>query len=502
LRLARVVVEKKHWFYRIAIMLKTLSFINRPLGVAILLQVALAISAGHAQYPLQPSLDVAQFQDKARQPYLEIYYSLPEAAITYEPDTAGANKCRLLLSLQIYCERALWASQIWKIEKPFADTSELRRPQCLVDALIYLVDKPGRYRMVLQVRDLLQPGRIDSAAVEIEVQHFSPEKLEISGVELAAAIKPSAAPTAFAKHGQEVIPNVTALFGEGAPELYYYFEAYHLLQNVPGRKYKAFCRIHDAEGKIVEGTDNLFRTKTKRFDSSVEMGMIGIAQLPSGKYRLRCGIADSAATELASREKEFFVYNPGVSASRPRGEAEAQKIAAGPLQSLDEKALDEEFVRMIFLATANDRKFYKNLANANAKREFISSLWQSARAGETLSALAYRQRYLARAQEAAPRFKSLNRPGWKTDRGRVYILHGPPSRLDRSPSSTTTLPFETWTYDNLNGQGGVVFVFADRAGFGNYEQIHSTLQGELQDPHWRRLIMRSSSEANRAHEMQ
>lgn len=484
--------------------LNTFGLALRSWIAVILAQLVLTFAICQAQPRLQPSLDVAQFQDKARQSYLEIYYSLPEAAVKYVPDNAGMYSCRVLFALQIYFELKLWAAKSWKIEKSLAGAEPSQRSQQFVDVLSYLVDAPGRYRMVLQAKDMNQAGPIDSATTEIDVRHFSPDKLEVSDIELASLIKPGTPATAavFKKHEQEVIPNVTALFGEGAPELYYYFEAYHLLQNVPGRKYKTFCRIHGADGKIVEGAGTSFRTKTKRFDSSVEMGMIGIAKLPSGKYRLSCGIADSTATVLASREKEFFVYNPSVSASQPQSDAEALKIVAGPLQSLDEKALDEEFARMIFLATSNDRKFYKHLSNANAKREFISSLWQSARAGEALTVLAFRQRYLARAQEAADRFKSSNRPGWKTDRGRVYILHGPPSHIDRSPSSTRTLPFETWTYDNLKGQGGVVFVFADRAGFGNYEQIHSTLQGELQDPNWQRLIMRGSSNENRMNEIQ
>ncbi|MGH7456986.1 MAG: GWxTD domain-containing protein, partial [bacterium] len=360
--------------------------------------------------------DAAQFQDKAGQSYLEIYYSLPEAAIKYVPGANGAISCRLLLALQIYHDRKLWASKSWKIEKSFAGAPELQNTQHLVDVLSYLVDTPGRYRMELQVRDLNQPDRADSAGAEIEVRRFSPEKVELSDLELASAIRPSAAssPAVFTKYAQEVIPNAMTLFGEGAPELYYYFEAYHLTQNVPGRKYKTLCRIHNPAGEIVENTGSAFRTKIKRFDASVEIGMMNIASLPSGKYRLVYGIADSAETLLASREKTFFVYNPSVGGEQNVNGAALPKIAAGPLHDLDEKALDKEFARMFFLATPNDRKFYKNLVNVQAKREYIASLWQSTRPDEAQTGLAYRQLYLLRAEDAEKRFKSPSRPGWKT----------------------------------------------------------------------------------------
>ncbi|MGH7598042.1 MAG: GWxTD domain-containing protein [bacterium] len=483
--------------------LKVFELARRFRAAVILSQIALTLSSSHAQPRLKPNLDAAQFQDKAGQSYLEIYYSLPETAIKYVPGANGAISCRLLLALQIYHDRKLWASKSWKIEKSFAGAPELQNPQHLVDVLSYLVDTPGRYRMSLQVRDLNQPGRSDSAEAEIEVRRFSPEKLELSDLELASAIRPQTAssPAVFTKYAQEVIPNAMTLFGEGAPELYYYFEAYHLMQNVRGRKYKTLCRIHNPEGEVVENMGSAFRTKIKRFDASVEIGMMNIASLPSGKYRLVYGIADSAETLLASREKTFFVYNPSVGGEQNVNGAALPKIAAGPLHALDEKALDKEFARMFFLATPNDRKFYKNLVNVQAKREYIALLWQSTRPDEGQTGLAYRQLYLLRAEEAERRFKSPSRPGWKTDRGRVFILYGAPSHIDHTPSSTTTLPYETWTFDNLKGQGGVVFIFADRMGFSNYEQVHSTLQGELQDPNWQQLITRSSS-GNRVIEVQ
>jgi hypothetical protein len=77
---------------------KILTFISRPLGVILLWQIILSLTVCHAQPHLKPNLDAAQFQDKAGQAYLEIYYSLPEAAIKYVPDANGANSCRLLPS--------------------------------------------------------------------------------------------------------------------------------------------------------------------------------------------------------------------------------------------------------------------------------------------------------------------------------------------------------------------------------------------------------------------
>jgi hypothetical protein len=48
-------------------------------------------------------------------------------------------------------------------------------------------------------------------------------------------------------------------------------------------------------------------------------------------------------------------------------------------------------------------------------------------------------------------------------------------------------PYEIWHYYNL--QGGVIFVFGDRRGFGRFELLHSTLVGEIKDENWMYLLM-------------
>ena len=131
--------------------------------VQYLFGLCLTLSAVSQTLPsLKPSLDVAQFQDKTQRAYLEIYYALPAAAIKYVPANSGKELvCQLLLSLQVYRDRTLWASKVWKIEKSHPDTlPPLARPQQLVDVVSYLLDAPGQYRMTLLVKDMHQPDRL------------------------------------------------------------------------------------------------------------------------------------------------------------------------------------------------------------------------------------------------------------------------------------------------------------------------------------------------------
>jgi GWxTD domain-containing protein len=44
-------------------------------------------------------------------------------------------------------------------------------------------------------------------------------------------------------------------------------------------------------------------------------------------------------------------------------------------------------------------------------------------------------------------------PGWKTDRGRIDIMYGPPNEVDSHSGDGGTAPFEDWTYNYIDGIG-------------------------------------------------
>ncbi|MFH1143562.1 MAG: GWxTD domain-containing protein [Candidatus Eisenbacteria bacterium] len=75
----------------------------------------------------------------------------------------------------------------------------------------------------------------------------------------------------------------------------------------------------------------------------------------------------------------------------------------------------------------------------------------------------YKEEFFDRLRYANAQF-SLVRPGWRTDRGRIYIRHGEPDMVDRRPFQAGSFPTEIWHYDHL----GLRLVFVDRNGFGDY----------------------------------
>lgn len=443
-----------------------------------------------AQSRLQPALDLAQLQDGEHVSYLEINYAVPRGGLSPKPNaTNDSLTFALLLDLRIYRGQTLWATKTWKLVETVATHALQASQNEWLDAIRYVLDAPGQYRAVLRLLDLHQPAHTDSAEASLSTRAFSATSLEVSDVIFATDIRKavSGAASALNKNGYEIRVNPHLLYGETQSTLFYYFEAYNLNTALRGDFYKSYWHIENENGEKVAGLDGSHRTKKRLHDNSIEMGTANISALPTGVFAFVYGIADSAKNPLALRRKKFYVYQgaPTMLAVAPS--------SLNVVAQLQDHELDEEFSRMQHIIQPEDKKLYSNLSNAEAKREFISSLWEAYKPEEYTAGVSFRQVYLSRARYAETQFPSALRAGWKGDRGRVYILYGPPSHVERETSNPNTKPYEVWRYDDL--QGGVIFVFADRTGFKNYELVHSTHRDELQNPDWERSIS-SGSGAN------
>ena len=102
------------------------------------------------------------------------------------------------------------------------------------------------------------------------------------------------------------------------------------------------------------------------------------------------------------------------------------------------------------------------------------------------SAREWLRKYFERVKKANTQYTTIQQKGWKTDRGRVLLVFGEPSEIERYPNQVDTKPYEIWNYHEL--EGGVIFVFADLTGFSDYQLIHSTKRGEISDPNWQSKI--------------
>lgn len=459
----------------------------------------LAWAGGYAALPVQgaddnpgsPRLaieaDYAVFWNQQDKAYVEVYYAIHQVGLTYRPGSDSTLAAAALVRLNLWRGDSLWAADMWKMESMVQDTSEIG-VRNMVDVLRYPV-APGEYVLKLFARDANNPANADSAIIDFSVKPSPAGKMALSQLELATSIARSSGSkqrSSFYKNTLEVIPNPGCVFGAELPIVYYYVEAYHLQQGIAGDTYQTRCSVTDADGNPVESIKPRVRTK-RVVPSSVEVGTVNVSSLPTGVYFLNVAILGGGDQPVGQASKKFYVYNPDVDREQAK-RAVDEEVASSVFAGMSEPELDQEFDKIQYIVRDNEKKFWAKLKGAEAKRNFLYSFWKSRDPNPDTPINEMRQEYFKRIEYANAKFRSFSREGWRTDRGRVYVLYGPPDDVDYFPSSEDMMPYEIWHYNAV--QGGVEFVFVDQEGHKEYTLVHSDALGEVQNPDWKNWARR------------
>ena len=134
-----------------------------------------------------------------------------------------------------------------------------------------------------------------------------------------------------------------------------------------------------------------------------------------------------------------------------------------------------------YIITPEEKKAFDALKSDEERENFIENFWRRRDPNPDTEENEYRDQYYERIAYANEHFAS-GIPGWKTDRGRIYIAWGKADSVESHPSggsydrpsyegggSTTTYPFEIWFYRHLDNVGdGIEIEFVDPTGSGEY----------------------------------
>ncbi len=451
--------------------------LTKPLILLALFMVAAPAfprqTPGRASFRLDA--DLARFSASDSLMYVELYYGLPEAGITYRRDSTGYRGAAEM-TLTVGDSSGVIASRSWVLPRTFRDSTDLASPKNIL-SFESLALPAGEYRLGLSARDSIDPSRRDSVSLPLTIVARPVRTGALSDIELCSRISPSgdrASP--FYKNTLEVIPNPSRLYGEGLPVLHFYAEVYDL-DAAPGPPVALRASILDGSGREVALQS---KAKPRTHPTSAEYGSMNVGSLPGGSYRFRLSLVDTVATPartVAVSEKKFFVFNPSVEAAGPDAVTSRQGRA---FAFMTEAEADDEIRKLRYLAVDAEKRQMEQLADVDAKRAFIGNFWagRDALPGSGRA----REDYLGRIAAADAAYGERGKEGWLTDRGRIMVIYGKPDDIERHTSMSETRPYEIWEYRGL--QGGVVFVFVDRLGFGSYRLVHSTHLNELRNENW------------------
>jgi GWxTD domain-containing protein len=171
---------------------------------------------------------------------------------------------------------------------------------------------------------------------------------------------------------------------------------------------------------------------------------------------------------------------PRETVSRPMTEREKKKNDEKLRKELEtpyKKWMDED---VVWIISDEERKAFKQLQTDEERQAFIEQFWLRRDPTPDTEENEYKEEHYRRMAYADERFAS-GIPGWKTDRGKIYIMFGPPDEIDSHSSggtydrpieegggTTSTFPFEKWRYRYIEGVGTDI----------NLEFVDTTMTGE------------------------
>jgi GWxTD domain-containing protein len=182
-------------------------------------------------------------------------------------------------------------------------------------------------------------------------------------------------------------------------------------------------------------------------------------------------------------------------ADKPQPAASQQReTVSKPLSAREKRARDERLRRELespyrrwldedvaYIITEEERAAFKRLSTDEERENFIEQFWLRRDPTPDTVENEFKEEHYRRIAYANERFAS-GIPGWKTDRGRIYITFGPPDEIESHPSGgtyerpfdegggvTSTYPFEIWRYRWIEGIGTDILIeFVDKSMSGEY----------------------------------
>lgn len=199
----------------------------------------------------------------------------------------------------------------------------------------------------------------------------------------------------------------------------------------------------------------------------------------SMKVVLRSVLFSAASLTLAAGS--LFAQPPGKDKDKGKPAEDVSTKARNVKPELKEAYKRWLSTDVDYIITKEEKRAFLALQTDEERENFIENFWRRRDPSPDTEENEYREEYYERIAYANEKFTS-GIPGWKTDRGRIYIAWGKPDSIESHPSggaydrpsyegggSTTTYPFEIWFYRHLDNVGdGIEIEFVDPTGTGEY----------------------------------
>ncbi len=428
---------------------------------------------------LRKSIDYAVFYGGA-EPIVELYYSIYSSDLTFELE-GGDYKAYYLGQLTVQQNDSIIKSFAWKNVQSIAKPIDLQETDLLVDQ-ITLSLPAGNYVGMFTLQDLNSGASPDTTLFDVKVP-APQEDAYFSDIEFASSIRraqENEKDSRFYKNTLIVEPNPSLLYSSEMPALFFYVELYNVDRLAGQKSYTFTYSVVDKNGKQVPKVEPKNITRQNATSAMVEFGYLNVGELQAGGYQLKLELHVDEQI-VAEKMRDFYVYQ-----TSPRVAVAPNDYGSSIFAAMDSIQINNEFAYVFYIVPKEEKDVFKEISGLEERRHYLFDFWNKTRPDVDATQNEMRLEYLRRVKYANQNYRAFKREGWRTDRGRVYILYGEPNEIDRYPNEPNMVPYIIWNYHNM--QNGVRFIFAEVEGYNDFQLIHSDLYGEIQNPDYKQIL--------------
>lgn len=454
-------------------------------SIIILVLVLLAF-AGNAQVKakrLKPYLSTTTYCVPGMTPFVENAIAIENRSAVYKQFEPGKFKATVQIITMFRKGEETTFSKIALDSPVVTDTSKLD------GAFIGQQRFPlanGEYQMEINITDMNSGEALPTETVTVELNY--PDNVpSISDILLFDSYSKATKPSDCTKSGYDFLPRVYPFYGSNENKLHFYAELYNSNKLYDEGKFLVNYYIETVESS--NRMQSYFYSK--RFDVSkvnVLLNTIDISELPSGNYYLVVEMHDRSNELICSKSWFFQRSNP--SKVYDLDDIAGVSIANTFVNNITELDTLRKYIRFLDpICTELERNYASNLVKTDdtkTMQQFLFNFWSKRSPMNPKQGF---DDYLAAVRRVNMSFGTTSFPGYRTDRGYVFLKYGQPDKIMEVPDEPAARPYEIWHYYEVAHQRDKKFVFmAPDRSTNDYQLIHSNMVGEINNPRWQMEI--------------
>lgn len=290
-------------------------------------------------------------------------------------------------------------------------------------------------------------------------------------------------PSMCTKSGLDFLPRVYPFYGASENKLKFYTELYNSNKLYDEGKFLVNYYIETSESSsMMQGYS--FSTRMDVAQANILLNSIDIKDLPSGNYYLVVEMRDRSNTLICSHSAFFQRSNPGVGFDM--ADLSGVNISNTFVSKItDRDTLSRYIAYLDPICSETERNYCSGMmktGDVTTMQQFLFNFWTMRSPVSPENAW---KDYLAAVQRVNQSFGTTSYPGYRSDRGYVFLKYGQPDKIVESPNEPNAYPYEIWHYYTVANQRNKRFVFMSKDESTNdYHLIHSDVVGEVNNYRW------------------